>query len=162
MDERESSMPMREWDEMWCGDEMWWDGRTFVWDGLKLDELILLLKYWYMHHRKPIAKYFRIARSLFLFSTKAHRCWPWPPHIWWCADFLTCSISEIRRIRWSRSYAQVWLKMESTPAVFLCQLWWLSWRRSLHLLTPYNSDEDVWVSVRLRCNRCVNKCCKTL
>jgi hypothetical protein len=101
-------MPMREWDEMWWGDEMWWNGRTCVSDGLKLDELILLLKYWYMQYRKPVAKYFRIARSLFLFSTKAHRCWPWPAHIWWCAVFLTCSNNEVRRIRWSCSYAQVW------------------------------------------------------
>jgi hypothetical protein len=51
--------------------------------------------------------------------------------------------------------------MESTLAVFLRQLWWLSWRRSLHLMMRYNnSDEDAWVFARFLCNRCVNKCCK--
>ena len=67
---------------------------------------------------------------LFIFSTKAHRCWPWPAHIWRCADFLLLRDADFRRIRRSRAYAQVWFGDGIYAA--LRQLWWCPWRRSLH------------------------------
>jgi hypothetical protein len=56
---------------------------------------------------------------LFYLPTKAHRCWPWPAHIWRCADFLLLRDADFRRIRRSRAYAQVGFEGWT-----LRQLWW--------------------------------------
>jgi hypothetical protein len=63
--------------------------------------------------------------SCFIYSTKAHRCWPWPAQSGGVQIFLTCSNSEVRRIRWSCSYAQVWFRRwspcrwHSTPTLMV-------------------------------------------
>ena len=71
--------------------------RMRLWFGIRED--IHFTYYWCFYACAKDANHsqtIRIARSLyFLFSTKAHRWWPWPTHIWQCVDFLTSSEVEI-------------------------------------------------------------------
>ena len=128
------------WDEIWCGGvEMVWDGwlvNGYGWCGgecvKKTGNYYYITNVIYFSCAKD-ANHSQILGSpdpLFIFSTKAYRCWPWPAHIWRCADFLLLRDADFRRIRRSRAYAQVWFGDGIYAA--LRQLWWCPWRRSLH------------------------------
>ena len=104
--------------EMWgwvvrCDDE-WWDvmmSRWWEWVyglGFREDR-------YYLFDASTCAKdanysqTIRITRFLyFIFSTKAHQCWSWPAHIWWCANVLTCSCVENS----SWSHLRSWMSLD--------------------------------------------------
>ena len=115
---------MRYWVVVW---------RWFGMDGWRMDMdgvVVNVLKIGYYYY----IIYFSCAKNanhsqilgspdpLFIFYSKAHRYWPWPAHIWRCADFLLLRDADFRRIKRSRAYAQVWFGDGIYAA--LHQLWW--------------------------------------
>jgi hypothetical protein len=82
-----------------------WDGRYVV--ELRVVELSLWVGFWEVYlillllfllqalRMQTSAKLIGPRDPLISISAKAHRCWPWPAHIWQCADSLPAEM-----LRW--------------------------------------------------------------
>ena len=114
-------------------------------------------KIWMNLHRKPTAIYRPFALPLHSTYHKAyvkHRVgdsgqyksyWKIFGRFWMSSTMTTM---KIRRIRWSPSYAQVWLRRwrwSLCPLLFYAYSDDCSWRRCLHLSTlRVDSDDGLW------------------
>ena len=108
------------WDEIWSGGvEMVWDGWLVDgYDGVVVNVLKIGYYYYIIYFScAKNANHSQILGSpdpLFIFFTKAHRCWPWPAHIWRCADFLLLRDADLEGLEGLMPTIKFGSEMEST------------------------------------------------
>ena len=113
-------------------------------------------KIWMDLHKKPTAIYRPFALPLHSTYHKAYTkyrvgasgqyksYWKIFGRFWMSS---TTTTTEIRRIRWSRACAQVWLRKwrwSLRPLLFYAYSDDCSWRRYLHLSMPHVNSDSLW------------------